>query len=103
MSKYEEQRLDETPPPEGAPHTNQWISDKTWKAVDKQQASNVKEAGYPVELHCLLDEPRDKSSLAMDHKQRAANAASTVESHMSAGAVKEVWHALKGWYRLAED
>ena len=46
-----------------------------------------------------------KSSLAMDHKQRAANAASTVESHLSAGAVKEAWCALKlkGWYRSAED
>jgi hypothetical protein len=30
-----------------------------------------------------------KSLLAADCKQRAANAASTVESHMSNGAVKE--------------
>ncbi len=44
-----------------------------------------------------------KSFLAADCKQRAANAASTVESHLSTGAVKEAWRALKGWYRLAED
>jgi hypothetical protein len=44
-----------------------------------------------------------KSLLAVDCKQRAANAASTVESHLSNGAVKEAWQALKGWYRLAED
>jgi hypothetical protein len=44
-----------------------------------------------------------KSLLAADHKQRAANAASTVKSHLSNGAVKEAWQALKGWYRLAED
>jgi hypothetical protein len=44
-----------------------------------------------------------KSLLATDRKQRATNAASTVESHLSNGAVKEAWRALKGWYRLAED
>jgi hypothetical protein len=44
-----------------------------------------------------------KSLLTVDCKQRAANAASTVESHLSNGAVKEAWRALKGWYRLAED
>jgi hypothetical protein len=43
-----------------------------------------------------------KSSLAADRKQRAANAASTVESHLSNGAVK-AWQALKGRYRAAED
>jgi hypothetical protein len=44
-----------------------------------------------------------KSLLAVDCKQRAANAASTVKSHLSNGAVKEAWRALNGWYRLAED
>ena len=44
-----------------------------------------------------------KSSLATDCKQCAANTASTVESHLSSGAVKEAWRALKGWYRSAED
>ncbi len=44
-----------------------------------------------------------KSLLAVDCKQCAANAASTVESHLSNGAVKEAWRALKGWYRLVED
>ncbi len=44
-----------------------------------------------------------KSLLAVDCKQRAANAASTVKSHLSNGAMKEARRALKGWYRLAED
>ncbi len=44
-----------------------------------------------------------KSSLAADRKQRTANAASTVESHLGNGAVKEAWRALKGWYRAAEN
>ncbi len=44
-----------------------------------------------------------KSLLTADCKQRAANADSTVESHLSNGAVKEAWSALKGWYRSAED
>ncbi len=43
------------------------------------------------------------SLLAADRKQRAANAASTVESHLSNSAMKEAWRNLKGWYRLAED
>ncbi len=43
------------------------------------------------------------SVLAADCKQCAANAASTVKSHLSNSAVKEAWQALKGWYRLAED
>ncbi len=44
-----------------------------------------------------------KSSLAADRKQCAANAASTVESHLSNEAMKEAWQALKGWYWMAED
>jgi hypothetical protein len=44
-----------------------------------------------------------KSLLAVDRKQCAANAASTIESHLSNGAMKEAWQALKGWHRLAED
>jgi hypothetical protein len=44
-----------------------------------------------------------KSSFAADHKQCASNAASTVESHLSNGAVKEAWRTIKGWYRVAED
>jgi hypothetical protein len=44
-----------------------------------------------------------KSLLAVDCKQCAAKTASTVECHLSNGAVKEAWRALKVWYRLAED
>jgi hypothetical protein len=44
-----------------------------------------------------------KSSLAADRKQRAANVASTVESHLGNGAVKEAWRALKGWYQAVEN
>jgi hypothetical protein len=44
-----------------------------------------------------------KSLLAVDCKQCAANAASTIKSHLSNGAMKEAWRALKGWYRLVED
>jgi hypothetical protein len=44
-----------------------------------------------------------KSFLAADCKQCAAIAASTVKSHLGNGAMKEAWHAFKGWYRSAED
>jgi hypothetical protein len=42
-----------------------------------------------------------KSLLTADYKKRAANATSTVKSHLSTGAVKEACRTLKGWYRLA--
>jgi hypothetical protein len=41
--------------------------------------------------------------LAMNCKQCTATAASTAKSHLSNGAVKNVWDALKGWDRLVED
>ncbi len=44
-----------------------------------------------------------KSSLAADRKQHAVNTASTVKSHLSNGAVRKAWRALKGWYQAAED
>ncbi len=44
-----------------------------------------------------------KLSLAADRKQRAANAASTVENHLGNGAVKEAWRTLKGWYWAVKD
>jgi hypothetical protein len=44
-----------------------------------------------------------KASLPADCTQRAADATSTVESHLSNQAIKEAWRALKGWYRVAED
>jgi hypothetical protein len=44
-----------------------------------------------------------KSLIAVDCKQCATNAASTVKSHLSNGALKEAWRTLKEWYRLAED
>ncbi len=44
-----------------------------------------------------------ESFLAVDPKQCAANTVSSIESHLSNGAVEEAWRTLKGWYRLAED
>jgi hypothetical protein len=44
-----------------------------------------------------------KSSLAADCTQCTANATLTIESHQSNRAVKEVWHAFKGWYWVVED
>jgi hypothetical protein len=44
-----------------------------------------------------------KAPLAVDCTPCAAQVASTVQSHLSNGAVKEAWRALKGWYWAAED
>jgi hypothetical protein len=44
-----------------------------------------------------------KSSFAADCTQHTTNAASIIKSHLSNGALKEAWCALKGWYRAMED
>jgi hypothetical protein len=101
VGKYEELHLDVILPLVRKRPINQWISDKTWKAVGKR-AMLRRQGALSNCIACWMN--RDiKSSLATDPKQCTAHAASTVESHLSAGAVKEAWRALKGWYRLAED
>jgi hypothetical protein len=73
---------------------NRWISDKTWAAVDKQATMHRK--GHLTTIIAHWMGRKIKSLLATDCKQCAAKAASTVESHLGNGAVKEAWHALKG-------
>ncbi len=67
-----------------------------------KQAGNDAETGPPDYRDFLLMGRKIESLLAVDCKQRAANAASTVKIYLSNGAVKEAWRALKGWYRSAE-
>ncbi len=70
-------------------------------AVDKR-ATLRRQGNLPLhiarQLGCEI-----KASLAADRRQRAANAAAEVKSHLGNGAVKEAWRTLKGWYRSAED
>jgi hypothetical protein len=80
------------PPPVRECPANQWISDKIWAAQGHLTTAIPHWVGHEI-----------KSLLSADCKQHAVNAASTVESHLSNSAVKEAWHNLKGWYRLAED
>jgi hypothetical protein len=101
VSKYEELRLDVIPPLVRERPANRWISDKTWAAVDKR--ATMRRRGHLPTYYAQWIGHEIKSLLAVDPKQGAVNAASTVENHLSNGAVKEAWQALKGWYRLAED
>jgi hypothetical protein len=101
MSKYKELCLDVIPPPVRERPANQWISDKTWAAVDKQ--ATMHRRGHLTTYYAQRMGHKIESLLAADHKQCAANTTTTVERHLSNGAVKEAWQALKGWYRLAED
>ncbi len=87
VSKYEELRLNVTPPPVRERPANQWISHKTWAAVDIQATMCRKGHLTTVIAHRMGR--KIKSLLAADCKQRARNAASTVESHLGNGAVKE--------------
>jgi hypothetical protein len=89
VSKYEELRLDVIPPPVRERPANQWISDKTWAAVDKR--ATMHRRGHLTTYYARRMGREIKSLLAADCKQRAANAASTVESHLSNGAMKEAW------------
>ncbi len=99
-SKYQELRLDIIPCPMRECPANQWILDKTWAAIDKQATLRRQGRLTTCVAHQMGREI--KSFLVADCKQRAANATSTIESHLSTGAVKEAWRALKGWYRSAE-
>ncbi len=101
VSKYKELRLDVIPLPVRARPAKRWISDKTWAAVDKQ--ATLRRRGRLTTYYAQRMGRKIKSLLAADHKQRVVNVTSTVKSHLSNGAMKEAWRALKGWYRLAED
>ncbi len=73
---------------------NQWISDKTWVAINKM-AMLRRQGDLPLHVaHPLGWEI--KASLSVDCKQRAANATTEVEGHLGAGDVKEAWRTLKG-------
>ncbi len=75
--------------------------DKTWKVIN-QRATLRRMGNLPLTAARQIGR-EIKASLAADCTQRAADAASTIKSHLSNRAVKEAWHALKGWYRAAED
>jgi hypothetical protein len=98
---YEELPLDVILPPERERPANQWILDKSWKVID-QRATLRRMGNLPLAVAHRIGR-EIKSSLAADCKQCATNTASTVKSHLSNGAVKEAWQALKGWYWAAED
>ncbi len=101
MGKYEELHLDMIPPLVRERPANQWISDKTWAAVDKR--ATIRRQGHLTTAIACWMGCKIKSLLAADCKQCATNSTSTVKSHLSNGAMKEAWRTLKGWYRLAED
>ncbi len=87
VGAYEELRCDVIPPPKRERPANRWILDQSWELID-QRATLRRMDNLPLtasrRIGCEI-----KSSLAADRKQRAANTASTVESHLGNGAVKE--------------
>jgi hypothetical protein len=97
-SAYKELDLDVISPPARERPANQLILDKFWVIIDK-----LRRMGNPPLTIARWMGHEIKSSFAADSTQRAANATSTIESHLSNGAPKEAWRALKGWYRVVED
>jgi hypothetical protein len=87
-SAYKELRLDIITPPARKRPANQWILNKSRKIIDKwvtlRRMGNLpltvpRQIGHEI-----------KSSLTADCTQCAANAALTIESHLSNRAPKEV-------------
>ena len=72
VGKYKELRLDVIHPPARERPTNQWILDKTWKAVDKQVTLRRQGALSNCIAHWMNHDI--KPSLATDCKQCMANA-----------------------------
>jgi hypothetical protein len=101
VGAYEELRLDVIPFLHRERLANQWIPDKSWEVID-QQATLRRMGNLPLTNAHRISR-KIKASLAANCKQHATNAASTVESHLGNGAMKEAWRALKGWYRAAEN
>ena len=100
-TKFEALQSKCEPPTPRARPKNSWISSDTWKLVDTR-AMHRKRNTLPKQ-HARDLGRQIVASLKEDRRQRAADAASKVESLLAAGDVKEGWRTIKGWYRDAED
>ena len=81
-------------------HRNAWISDETWKLVDKRVSAR---RGPRVQARLRRLGRAIKASLKGDRWRRVEEAGKAVELLLGEDPLnaKEVWRRLKGWYRVA--
>jgi hypothetical protein len=98
---YEELQQDVVRPPPRERLANKWITDETWKIVDKRTLLRQKGILSQATARSLGREI--KARLKADRLLRAKTTASNIEGYLAAGEFVEAWRHLKGWYRSAED
>ena len=93
-------RMAVTKPHERDKHKNAWISEETWRLVDKRvsarRGTRVRERIWRL-VRAIWE------SLKGDRKQRVEAAGTDVEALLGGDPpnAKEVWRRTKGWYRAA--
>ena len=80
---------------------NTWISEATWKLVDRR--AGLRRTGGLVQSEARRLGLQIKASLRQDRVTRAEDAASEVEGHLTAREVEEFWLVLKAWYKKASN
>ena len=80
---------------------NNWISDRTWKLVDRRAVLNRKgrlSQGEGRRLHRQI-----RASLKVDRRERARRVGETATSHLENGDLQEAWRSIQCWYRAASN
>ena len=82
---------------------NAWISEETWRLVDKR----VSARRYPRYGQAFKRKlgRAVKASLAADRKRRADEAGAEVEALVEADLplIQEAWYRIQGWYKATVD
>ncbi len=88
-------------PPPRERLANRWITDKTWKIINKRVLLHWKGTLSQTTARSLGREI--KARLKADCLLRTKNTASNIKGYLAAGEFVEAWRQLKGWYCSAED
>ena len=82
---------------------NAWISEETWRLVDKRVSAR-QDPRYGQAFKQQLRRAV-KASLAADRKRRTEKAGAEVEALVKADPplIQEVWYRIQGWYKAAID
>lgn len=74
-----------------------WISETTWKLIDKRASQRNNQKITSAEKRQLRQ--RIRRALNRDRKQRTKQAGETIESNLQAGNLTGAWNTLQAWYR----
>ena len=90
----------EMPPPRER-RENYWISDATWKLVDKRVT--LRRQGQLGQVEGRRLRQQINQSLKRNRLARAELAGDNITAESAGGNVKEAYRHLKGWYRSASE